>query len=104
MVICPTTLTFQWAQEVKKFFGKVGTVNTILDHREVHSGLNQSKINLIITSYDKARSQIDTFNQYEYFYLCLDEGHKIKNSKAKITLAIKSLKAERKLVLTGTPL
>lgn len=34
----------------------------------------------------------------------MDEGHKIKNSKAKVTMCTKIIKAERKLVLTGTPL
>ena len=34
----------------------------------------------------------------------LDEGHRIKAAKTKLTLAVKSLRAERKLVLTGTPL
>ena len=34
----------------------------------------------------------------------LDEGHRIKNSKAQVTLCTKAIKAERKLVLTGTPL
>ena len=34
----------------------------------------------------------------------LDEGHKIKNSKSLVTQSCKSLNAERKLVLSGTPL
>jgi TATA-binding protein-associated factor len=34
----------------------------------------------------------------------LDEAHIIKNSKAKITQAVKSLQCEKKIVLTGTPL
>ena len=34
----------------------------------------------------------------------LDEGHRIKNAKSKTTLAIKSLKGCRKLILSGTPL
>lgn len=36
--------------------------------------------------------------------MILDEGHIIKNSKAKTTQAVKSLQSEKKLVLTGTPL
>lgn len=34
----------------------------------------------------------------------MDEAHIIKNAKAKITLAVKALKCEKKLILTGTPL
>ena len=36
--------------------------------------------------------------------MILDEAHIIKNSKAKITQAVKSLQCEKKIVLTGTPL
>jgi TATA-binding protein-associated factor len=39
-----------------------------------------------------------------FFYIVLDEAHKIKNSKSKITQRIKELKGDRKLVLSGTPL
>ena len=34
----------------------------------------------------------------------MDEGHRIKNAKSKTTKAAKSLNAERKLILSGTPL
>jgi SNF2 family DNA or RNA helicase len=34
----------------------------------------------------------------------LDEAHIIKNAKAKVTQAVKGLKCEKKIILTGTPL
>jgi len=39
-----------------------------------------------------------------FFYIVLDEGHIIKNAKALITKSVKRMKAEKKIVLTGTPL
>jgi TATA-binding protein-associated factor len=43
-------------------------------------------------------------NSYQFFYITLDEGHRIKNAKSKTTKAAKGLNAERKLMLSGTPL
>nr|XP_025700180.1 helicase SWR1 isoform X1 [Arachis hypogaea] len=37
-------------------------------------------------------------------YCILDEGHIIKNAKSKVTLAIKQLKAQHHLILSGTPI
>lgn len=39
-----------------------------------------------------------------FLYIVLDEAHIIKNAKAKTTFAVKTLKCEKKIVLTGTPL
>ena len=62
------------------------------------------QLDIIITSYERARNEIDFLSQINFFYVVLDEGHRIKNAKSKTTRAIKSLSAERKLVLSGTPL
>lgn len=40
----------------------------------------------------------------EFFYLVLDEAHKIKNAKSVIAQSVKQLRAKRKLALSGTPL
>lgn len=50
------------------------------------------------------RSELSAFSDLNFFYLVLDEGHMIKNGKAKVTQAIKKLKCDRKIILTGTPL
>ena len=65
---------------------------------------NAKSYDIIITSYEKLRNDIKSFQEIEFFYLILDEAHIIKNSKAKITQAVKSIKADKKLALTGTPL
>lgn len=61
-------------------------------------------MDIIVISYERARGDIATLSQIPFFYLVLDEGHRIKNAKSKVTISAKSLQAERKLVLTGTPL
>ena len=35
---------------------------------------------------------------------CENEGHIIKNAKSKVTTAVKQLKAEHRLILSGTPI
>ena len=65
---------------------------------------NAGQLDFIITSYERARNDFNVLSQFNYFYIVLDEGHRIKNAKSKTTQSTKAFYADRKLVLTGTPL
>lgn len=60
--------------------------------------------NLVVASYDIVRNDIEFFGNIFWNYLILDEGHIIKNGKTKLAKAIKSLSANHRLILTGTPI
>ncbi|SCZ88776.1 BZ3500_MvSof-1268-A1-R1_Chr2-1g04630 [Microbotryum saponariae] len=58
---------------------------------------------------DKKKAKVptkkhDTLHQIKWRRVVLDEGHVIKNPKAKMTIACTTLIAERRWVLTGTPI
>ncbi|KAJ7964144.1 TATA-binding protein-associated factor BTAF1 [Quillaja saponaria] len=107
LIICPSTLVGHWAFEIEKFID-VSVVSPLQ-----YAGSAQERIslrnhfsehNVIITSYDVVRKDIDYLDQLLWNYCILDEGHIIKNSKSKITLAVKQLKAQHRLILSGTPI
>lgn len=107
IIICPSTLVGHWAYEIEKYIdpsvvkplqyaGSAQERTSLRSHFEKH--------NVIITSYDVIRKDIDHLGQVLWNYCILDEGHIIKNSKSKITGAVKHLKAEHRLILSGTPI
>jgi SNF2 family DNA or RNA helicase len=55
-------------------------------------------------SYDIIRNDIEDLQKLLWNYCILDEGHIIKNGKTKITKAIKSIRADHRLILSGTPI
>jgi SNF2 family DNA or RNA helicase len=55
-------------------------------------------------SYDIIRNDIEDLQKMPWNYCILDEGHIIKNGKTKITKAIKSIRADHRLILSGTPI
>jgi TATA-binding protein-associated factor len=59
---------------------------------------------IIIMSYDIIRNDIEDLQKMPWNYCILDEGHIIKNGKTKITKAIKSIRADHRLILSGTPI
>ncbi|XP_061359384.1 TATA-binding protein-associated factor BTAF1 isoform X2 [Gastrolobium bilobum] len=107
LIICPSTLVGHWAFEIEKYID----VSVISSLQYVGSAQERMflrdhfcKHNVIITSYDVVRKDIDYLGQLLLNYCILDEGHIIKNAKSKVTLAVKQLKAQHRLILSGTPI
>ncbi|RAL50435.1 hypothetical protein DM860_016902 [Cuscuta australis] len=107
LIICPSTLVGHWEYEIEKFIDAslVTTLQYVGSAQERSSLHSQFNIyNVIITSYDVVRKDVDSLGQHFWNYCILDEGHIIKNSKSKVTLAVKQLKAQHRLILSGTPI
>ena len=103
MVVCPTTLMFNWENEIKKF-----TPN--LTYRIHHGGERErdKKIfedhDVINTTYGTLRSDIKFMLETEFDYVVLDESQAIKNPQSKVTKAACLLNAKNRLCMSGTPL
>ncbi|THY64205.1 hypothetical protein D6C99_00299 [Aureobasidium pullulans] len=60
---------------------------------------------IMVTTYETFVSESAWLKRaFPWRYCILDEGHKIKNDKTNIALALQGLQAEHRLLLTGTPL
>ncbi|BAV09632.1 non-specific serine/threonine protein kinase [Filimonas lacunae] len=103
LVVCPTTLMYNWENEIKKF-----TPN--LKYYIHHGGLRNTEtlmdasIDVIITTYGTLRSDIKYFSEIAFDYVVLDESQAIKNPASKVTKAACVLNAKNRLCLSGTPL
>ena len=89
-MICPTTLTYNWKYEVDKFFDgqKVVVVDGTQSERELI--LDQlGEYDIVIINYEKVKKCLPQLLKKEFFYIVLDEAHKIKNAKSVITQSVK---------------
>lgn len=107
LIICPSTLVAHWEYEIEKYIDTsilkpLQYVGSSQDRVTLRSQFD--KVNVIITSYDIVRKDIDFLGNIPWNYCVLDEGHIIKNSRSKITSAVKQLKAQHRLILSGTPI
>ena len=103
VVVCPTTLIYNWENEIKKF-------TPALTYR-IHHGSARSKnvdelqqTNIIITTYGTLRSDIELLMNIIFDYVILDESQAIKNPGSKVTKAACLLKAKNRFCMSGTPL
>jgi non-specific serine/threonine protein kinase len=103
LVVCPTTLMYNWQNEIGKFTPNISFY--------VHHGAGRSRdalasneADVIITTYGTLRSDIKQFVEVAFDYVVLDESQAIKNPNSKVTKAAGLLKATNRLCLSGTPL
>jgi DNA excision repair protein ERCC-6 len=59
---------------------------------------------VLITTYEGLRARRDQILPIHWGYAILDEGHKIRNPDADITLVMKQLRTVHRIVMTGTPI
>jgi SNF2 family DNA or RNA helicase len=103
LVVCPTTLIYNWENEIRKF-------TPSLTYR-IHHGGQRSRTkddfmnhDITITTYGTLRSDIKLFVSIEFDYVILDESQAIKNPSSKVTRAASLLNAKHRLCMSGTPL
>ena len=103
LVICPTTVVFNWESEIQKFAPSL----TCLKLAGVERRRRFKEIpnyDVIITSYALVRRDIEKLRQYNFRYIILDESQNIKNALSQTAQAVKKLNAPHKLALSGTPI
>ncbi|KAI0127704.1 SNF2 family DNA-dependent ATPase domain-containing protein [Xylariales sp. AK1849] len=105
LIVCPPTLSGHWQQELKAyapFLAVTAFVGPPAERRAKASQFATSDI--VITSYEVCRNDTEYLEKQNWNYIVLDEGHLIKNPKAKISVAVKKLPSNHRLILTGTPI
>ena len=98
LVICPTTLIGNWMKELQMFAPS-------LDAVIYHGAERQLDINhdIILTTYAIMRIDVDEMKKHNWGMIIVDEAQNIKNPDTAQTLAVKMLKADIKVAMTGTP-
>lgn len=107
LVVCPKSLTFNWEDEFHKWDPKSKVVVLSSGREDRHNKMlqmNPEENTTYIISYDSLRIDLDLFKNREFGFLILDEGQYIANALSQKTRAVKTLNADYKFALTGTPI
>ena len=105
IIICPSSLALNWYNEIQKFTSTLKALVISGDYLERKRKIEEiGKYQVIITSYDSLKRDIDLYKNYCFKYVVADEAQYIKNNNTKNSKAIKTINAETKFALTGTPI
>ncbi|KAE8221097.1 hypothetical protein CF319_g5495 [Tilletia indica] len=105
LVVCPSTLTGHWFHEIQQYSNNLRPIQYIglpNDRARVQSHFKSHDV--VITSYEVVRNDVAILSAQNWNYCILDEGHIIKGAKTKTSKAVKSLRANHRLILSGTPI
>jgi superfamily II DNA or RNA helicase len=106
LVICPTSLKYQWQSEIARFSGRQGE-NAV---RVINGGRAQRQIDYRsddfckITNYEKLKLDLDLIAAWAPELLIVDEAQRVKNWNTIAARALKRIDSSYAIVLTGTPL
>lgn len=105
LIVCPSSVTYNWQSEILKFTPELQTVVIDGNKRErlkLQSDLDD--IDIIITSYPLLRSDSRWYECQEFHVIFFDEAQMFKNALTQTARVVKKLNAQTRFALTGTPM
>jgi superfamily II DNA/RNA helicase len=102
LIICPTSLKYQWQSEIKRFTNE--NAHVIEGSPIIRKRQYEQKDFYKIISYNTVTHDINSIVTQDFDMIVLDEAQRIKNWKTKVAQAVKKIQTPYCLVLTGTPL
>ncbi|MBP6507127.1 MAG: DEAD/DEAH box helicase [Opitutaceae bacterium] len=100
LVVCPASVVPVWREEIARFFPDL-KVDTL---KAGHDFSSHADDVIWLASYTQLRKHRELLPAHEFGYVVLDEGQFIKNPDAKVTQTCFAIRAQHRIVLTGTPL
>ncbi len=102
LVICPTSLKYQWQSEIARFSGRASKV--IAGGRAQRQKEYAEDDFCKITNYEKLKSDLDLIAAWNPELVIVDEAQRVKNWNTIAAKALKRIDSPYAFVLTGTPL
>lgn len=105
LIVVPSSLVFNWQFEIQKFTPDIPfTIFSAKMQDEIGKLFVHQQDGLVITTYGLLMEHHQFFDQYPWSIVLFDEAQNLKNMTTKRTSAARSLQAQFKICLTGTPM
>ncbi len=103
LVVAPTSLVGNWARELATFAPHLRVLVLHGPSRRAKFGAIAAS-DVVITTYPLLVMDEERFAQERFYLLVLDEAQAIKNARSQAHRAIRTIQAEHRICLTGTPI
>ncbi|KAK4337102.1 hypothetical protein RND71_043852 [Anisodus tanguticus] len=111
MVITPKSTLANWSNEFKRWCPSLNTI-CLIGNQEERTNLIRKHLSsttsfewdVLITSYEMIIKEKAALKKFNWSYLIIDEAHRIKNEKSKLSEIVREFKTNNRLLITGTPL
>lgn len=105
LVVAPLSTIGNWRSEIERFAPSIS-------HTKYHGTKDARRTiakkwtdaQIILTSYEIAIADQKFLQRFDWKYVIVDEGHRLKNVNSKLVRVLKTFKSANRMLLTGTPL
>jgi ATP-dependent helicase STH1/SNF2 len=109
LVVVPLSTLSNWVVEFMKWAPRIRTVvyKGPPQHRKklIFNSLTAGSFNVLITTYEYIMKDKQQLCKFQWSYIVVDEGHRMKNAKSKFAQILGlQYQSDHRLLLTGTPL
>ncbi|XP_075684937.1 DNA excision repair protein ERCC-6-like 2 isoform X2 [Rhinoderma darwinii] len=102
LIVSPLSVLFNWRDELETWgYFKLTIIHGNRKDFELER-LRQGKYEIALTTYETLRLCLDDIDSIQWSAVIVDEVHKIKNPKARVTEVMKALRCKIRIGLTGT--
>lgn len=102
LIVAPLSVLYNWKDELDTWgYFRVTVLHGNRKDNELMR-IKQRKCEIALTTYETLRLCLDELNSLEWSAIIVDEAHRIKNPKARVTEVMKALKCNVRIGLTGT--
>ena len=102
LVVAPTSVCFNWMREAARFAPSLKVhAYREAERGELLSGLGAGDV--VVVSYTLLMREAERFSEVSFATLVLDEAQAVKNPDTARARAVRALKAEARIALSGTP-
>ncbi|XP_028747547.1 DNA excision repair protein ERCC-6-like 2 isoform X1 [Peromyscus leucopus] len=102
LIVAPLSVLYNWKDELDTWgYFRVTVLHGSKKDNELIR-LKQRKCEIALTTYETLRLCLEELNSLEWSAVIVDEAHRIKNPKARVTEVMKALKCQARIGLTGT--
>jgi SWI/SNF-related matrix-associated actin-dependent regulator of chromatin subfamily A member 5 len=110
----PKSVVGNWIREFKRWCPVIKAIrmggtkderqNFVQNDLPLDPETGRHKFDVLVTSYEGALKEKGKLGKIGFKYLIIDEAHRIKNENSSLSLAVRAMKTEFRLLITGTPL
>ncbi|MCD8377052.1 MAG: DEAD/DEAH box helicase [Oscillospiraceae bacterium] len=103
LVVCPASLLYNWQAELNRFAPAL-RVQLVSGGAAGRKKQLEAQADVFVTSYDLLRRDVELYGEHTFHCCILDEAQYIRNPATKAAKAVKTIRAEHRFALTGTPI
>ncbi|AVL01014.1 SNF2-related protein [Pediococcus inopinatus] len=104
LIVSPASLIYNWQEEFAKFAPDIKTQVVDGNKENRRELIETGQADVMITSYNSARLDVEEYNARKINYLVLDEAQYVKNASTKTNQSIRKLTPKNTFALSGTPI